>query len=559
MKATRPTATLSHESNRKFKKLPSSGWGHHFLSAQIDVSEMDALAQEIETLKPKVKDMLMFSKSTDSAKKRILLIYMLVSLGVAYHFEDEIEESLKEGFEKIHEMIAGDDDLYTISIIFWVFRTYGYNMSSDVFKRFKGENGKFKESLIGNVNGMVSLYEAAHLRTTTDDILDEALTFTTSNLESLAIAGEILPHVSMRIQNALCMPQRYNAEMVYTKEYISFYEQEEDHNEMLLRFTKINFKFMQLTWIQELKTLTKWWKKQDLASKLPPYFRDRLVECYLFALMIYFEPRFSLGRVSLVKINTVLTIVDDTCDRYGSVSEVAALVDCVERWDPHCVDSLPDYMKTVFKFALNVFEECECAGKSEEGLSYNVQGALEEFKICLRANFCFTKWAHGEVVPTFDEYLEIGGVEVTTYVSIASSFLGLGEMAREQAYEWLKSRPKFVQDQAKRARLMNDMTGFEDDMGRGYVTNAINYYMKQYKVTEEEAFVELQKMDMDLEKTVNEELLKRSKRVPREILKRAVDFVRMVDFTYRNGEEYTHPEGRFKELITSLFVDLIRL
>lgn len=64
-------------------------------------------------------------------------------------------------------------------------------------------------------------------------------------------------------------------------------------------------------------------------------------------------------------------------------------------------------------------------------------------------------------MPTFDEYLEIGGVEVTLYLSIASSFLGLGEMAREQAYEWLKSRPKFVQDQAKRARLMNDMTGFE--------------------------------------------------------------------------------------------------
>lgn len=42
------------------------------------------------------------------------------------------------------------------------------------------------------------------------------------------------------------------------------------------------------------------------------------------------------------------------------------------------MDSLPDYMKTVFKFALNVFEECECVGKSEEGLSYNVQGALEE-------------------------------------------------------------------------------------------------------------------------------------------------------------------------------------
>ena len=75
----------------------------------------------------------------------------------------------------------------------------------------------------------------------------------------------------------------------------------------------------------------RWWKQQDLASKLPPYFRDRLIECYLFAIMIYFEPQFSLGRVSLAKINTVFTLVDDTCDRYGNVSEVAALVQCVER------------------------------------------------------------------------------------------------------------------------------------------------------------------------------------------------------------------------------------
>jgi len=92
---------------------------------------MNALAQEIERIKPEVGEMLMFSsKSIESTKKRILFIYMLVSLGVAFHFEDEIEESLEEGFEKIQEMIAGEDDLYTISIMFWVFRTYGYNMST---------------------------------------------------------------------------------------------------------------------------------------------------------------------------------------------------------------------------------------------------------------------------------------------------------------------------------------------------------------------------------------------------------------------------------------------
>ncbi|KAF3565708.1 hypothetical protein DY000_02017089 [Brassica cretica] len=293
----------------------------------------------------------------------------------------------KEGFGKIEDMLAGDNDLYTVSTIFWVFRTYGYNISSDVFERFKGGNGKFKECLIEDAKGMVSLYEAAHLRTTTDYILDEALSFTTIKLESLAENGASSSRISTRIRNALCMPQHFNAEMVFTREYITFYEQEEYQNKMLLKFTKLNFKFLQLNWIQELKTFTK--------------------------------------------------------------------------WAPDCADSLPEYMKTIFKFAWNVIKECESEGISEEGLSFNVQGLLEEFKIYLRANLCFAEWAHTDVVPTFEEYLEIGGVEVSMQVSIAGNLLGLGKTAREEGYKWLKSRPKYAEGQAKRGRLMNDMPGFE--------------------------------------------------------------------------------------------------
>ncbi|XP_048623980.1 terpenoid synthase 1-like [Brassica napus] len=236
----------------------------------------------------------------------------------------------KEGFGKIEDMLAGDNDLYTVSTIFWVFRTYGYNISSDVFERFKGGNGKFKECLIEDAKGMVSLYEAAHLRTTTDYILDEALSFTTIKLVSLAENGASSSRISTRIRNALCTPQHFNAEMVFTREYITFYEQEEYHNKMLLKFAKLNFKFLQLNWIQELKTFTK--------------------------------------------------------------------------WAPDCADSLPEYMKTIFKFAWNVIKECESEGISEEGLSFNVQGLLEEFKIYIRANLCFAEWAHTDVVPTFEEY-----------------------------------------------------------------------------------------------------------------------------------------------------------
>lgn len=72
----------------------------------------------------------MSSQGIDSTKKRILMIYLLRSLGLAYHLEEEIYEILEEGLEKIEEMMAGEDDLYTVSIIFWVFRSYGHNISS---------------------------------------------------------------------------------------------------------------------------------------------------------------------------------------------------------------------------------------------------------------------------------------------------------------------------------------------------------------------------------------------------------------------------------------------
>lgn len=88
---------------------------------------MDGLGREIEALKPQVRNMFISSKGI---KKKIIFTYLLVTLGLAYHFEDEIMETLEDGFQTIDEMMAGEYDLYTVSVIFYVFRTYGYNISS---------------------------------------------------------------------------------------------------------------------------------------------------------------------------------------------------------------------------------------------------------------------------------------------------------------------------------------------------------------------------------------------------------------------------------------------
>ncbi|EOA33838.1 hypothetical protein CARUB_v10021320mg [Capsella rubella] len=546
-------------SSRTFKKLPPSEWGHHFLTVPVDLLEMNALAREIDELKIKVKEMLIKpALGIKETKKRIMFVYLLVSLGLAGHFVDEINENLKQGFEAREEMMAGEDDLYTVSTIFWIFRTYGYDMSSDVFKRFQREDGTFKECLVADAKGMLSLYEAAHLETQTEKILDEALRFTPGQLELLAEGGNLPPHISRLIKNSLFIPQRYNNEMIFAKGYISFYEQEEDHDKMLLRFSKLNFRFLQLHWIQELETLTKWSKEQDLVAKLPPYFRDRMVECYFFAFGV--QPQFSRDRVLAAKFFMLYTIVDDTCDRFALFPETKILVECMERLVPDSVDSLPDYMKPIFRFTLNVFEESKSMTRSEEEESYFVQGALEEeFKILMRSYIKFGEWEGTNTVPTFDESMEVKDTQIVIFAALLLSFLGLGHKDMELAYNWLKSRPKLVRAIARNTRLLNDMTGFEDDMNRGDEANVVNYYMKQHSVSKEETFRELNKMVRDTKRVVNEEFLKIAKTMPIHILHRALNCGNMSIITYRDGDGFTNPIGRFKDHMTSLFVDLMPL
>lgn len=113
------------------------------------------------------------------------------------------------------------------------------------------------ECLTREAKGILSLYEAAHMGTTTDYILHEALSFTLSYLESLAASGTCKPNLLRRIRNALDQPQHKNMEIVVAMQYIQLYENEENCDKTLLKFAKLNFKSLQLHYVQELKILSK--------------------------------------------------------------------------------------------------------------------------------------------------------------------------------------------------------------------------------------------------------------------------------------------------------------
>ncbi|XVF85726.1 hypothetical protein PTKIN_Ptkin17bG0140500 [Pterospermum kingtungense] len=127
----------------------------------------------------------------------------------------------------------------------------------DVFSRFQDGDGNFREAIIGNIKGMISLHEACHFKMNGEFILDEALAFTTKHLKSLAQNQSISPHLREHIENVLFRAYHHGMRRLEARQCISFYEKDESRNDVLLKFAKYDFNRIQLLYQLELRVLTR--------------------------------------------------------------------------------------------------------------------------------------------------------------------------------------------------------------------------------------------------------------------------------------------------------------
>ncbi|KAH7560568.1 hypothetical protein JRO89_XS10G0045600 [Xanthoceras sorbifolium] len=254
------TTQTDQEIFRPLADFPSDIWkdidNTLFTSAASRTLEFDKIyGGEIEELKNKVKEMLI-APTNDSAEK-VCLINLICRLGVSYDFEAKIEEHLNYIFESQPTFVDDNDyDLFNAALLFRVFRQYGYRMSCGVFNKFKDSDGKFKQALSCDAKGLLSLYKATHLRIHGEDILDEALAFTTVHLKhSVDKTGSYL---AKQITKALEMPLHKGIPRLEAFDYISIYGGDESKNETLLRFAKLDFNRVQLLHQQEISHFKRW-------------------------------------------------------------------------------------------------------------------------------------------------------------------------------------------------------------------------------------------------------------------------------------------------------------
>ncbi|XP_022854428.1 vetispiradiene synthase 2-like isoform X2 [Olea europaea var. sylvestris] len=515
---------------RPVAKFSPSLWGEQFIEFSFDTELAEKYAKEIEGLKNEVRSML--TVQGKYMVETMNLIDTLERLGVSYQFEEEIGELLERFFNLNSNYADEAYDLYIVALHFRLFRQHGYRISCDIFKKFIDENGKFKENIKSDTRGLLSLYEAAYLRVHGEDILEDAIAFTTNNLKSMA------PHlsstISKQVAHALVQSIHFGNPRIEAHNFISIYEEDEFKEELLLR----------------------WWKELDLVSKLP-YARDRVVESFFWAVGVYHEPQYSTARIMLTKTIAMTSIIDDTYDAYGTVEELEVFTEAIQRWDISEIERLPEYIKPFYSALLNLYEEFD-EELSKEGRSYAIHYAKEALKELVRAYYVEAKWFIEGHLPPFSEYMSNALITCTYCYHTFTSLLGIKSVTKED-FEWLSNKPKILMTSLIICRFIDDIATYEVEKERGQIATGIDSYMTENGVTKEVAVDKFLKMTTNAWKDINEECL-RPTSSSREILMRILNLERNIDVTYKGNEDgYTQPEKVLKPHIIAMFIDLFEV
>ncbi|PIN06856.1 Viridiflorene synthase [Handroanthus impetiginosus] len=548
-----PITNCKHEIIRPVANFSPSLWGDLFTSFHMDTQLAEMYAKEIEELKEEARSMLIFHGMKVSEK--LILIDTIERLGLYYHFQKEIQEQLTLTFNGYYKLKNEEEnDLFIVALQFRLLRQHGFDISSCIFNRFTEKNGEFKKTLFDDIKGVLSLYEAAYLRTQGEEILEKALSFSSAHLE---FVGPNLSESPLRKQvlHALEQSLHRGIPRVESRRFISLYEEDESKNESLLRLAKLDFNLLQMLHKKELYEVSRWWKELDLVSKLS-YARDRIVECYFWTLGVYFEPQYSAARIMLTKTIAMISVIDDTYDAYGTIKELTVFTDAVQKWDISEIDGLPDYMKICYKALLNLYE-----GYDEElapkGRSYAVYHAKEAMKEIVMSYYIEAKWFIEGYLPPFAEYMKNAKVTSTYYLLTATSFIGM-DSATNEAFNWLLRKPKILEANVTICRVIDDVATYEVEKSRGQVATGIECYMKENGVSTQVAIEYFNEIADNAWKDMNEGLKDTS--VSMDILMRVFNLARLIDVVYKHNEDgYTHPEKVLKPHITALFVDFFEL
>ncbi|KAK3118561.1 hypothetical protein QOZ80_9BG0701550 [Eleusine coracana subsp. coracana] len=236
------------------------------------------------------------------------------------------------------------------------------------------ENGDFKSTLQSNVDALLNLYEAAHLGKCDEKILSKAIMFTTDRLSSIIMDGHLPKPILERVEHALSSP------------------------------TQRRMKRLEQMHRDEIQRISLWYKILNPGNTLGGYIRGRPVECYFWALCIFYEPRYAKARMMLARLIKLFSIFDDTYDSYGTINELVLFNRAIQSWDLEGAKQVGKCYAYVMSHLSGTIDEL----MAETGASpFGIECIKKTFKEGSNCMLQEVVWREQGQVPSLQDYLKV--------------------------------------------------------------------------------------------------------------------------------------------------------
>ncbi|MCD7447964.1 Sesquithujene synthase A [Datura stramonium] len=352
------------------------------------------------------------------------------------------------------------------------------------------ENCNMKQSICNDTKGLLELYEASFLSIENETTLRNPTISTLGHLKSYVdhnqYCGEDEENIMVElVVHALELPRHWMMPRLETEWYISIYERMPNANPLMLELAKLDFNIVQETHQQDLRILSRWWKKTGLAEKLI-FSRDILVENLIWGVGALFEPQHSNFRRMITKVIVFISIIDDIYDVYGSLNELELFTHAVERWDIKAMEQLPDYMQVCYLALFNTINEVAYEVLKDQGINVLPYLTKSWADLC-KSYLQEARWYHSGYKPSLEEYMDNAWMSIAVPMVLVHALFLVDNPITKEALDSLSNYPDIIRCSATIFRFTDDLGTSSDELKRGDVLKSIQCYMNEKDTSEEEA------------------------------------------------------------------------
>ncbi|XVF25946.1 hypothetical protein REPUB_Repub13aG0257800 [Reevesia pubescens] len=420
-----------------------------------------------------------FKEVGEDSLQGMAMIDAIQRLGIDHHFQQEIEKVLQKQYMYMLSCTNSfhDYDLHEVSLRFRLLRQEGYFVPAGVFNRFKDNEGSFRHELRRDMKGLMELYEASQLGIDGEDILDEAREFSSQTLKKWLNIAEIDHFSGRAIRNTLDQPYHKSLSRFIARNLLTDFQSTNGWINVLQELAKMDFNLVQSLHQKEIVRISNWWKKLGLAKELE-FARDQPLKWYIWSMACLTDPTLSEQRIDLTKPISLIYIIDDIFDVYGTLEELTLFTQAVDRWDYAATDRLPDYMKICFKALDDITEEISQKVYKEHG--WNPVNSLRKAwaNLC-QAFLVEAQWFGSGKLPKANEYLENGIISSGVHIMLVHTFFLLGHGLSNQNVELIDKNPGIISSTATILRLWDDLGSAKDENQDGHDGSYVDCYMKE--------------------------------------------------------------------------------